>query len=41
MRAEVTDPAGRVVHATREVAVDTTPPEVRARVRALGPRTTR
>ncbi|GAB7042363.1 MULTISPECIES: beta-L-arabinofuranosidase domain-containing protein [Catenuloplanes] len=37
VRAEATDPAGRVVHATREVAVDTTPPSVRARVRALGP----
>ncbi|MFI5937484.1 beta-L-arabinofuranosidase domain-containing protein [Actinoplanes sp. NPDC051494] len=37
LRARATDLAGRVVHATREVAVDTEPPVVRTRVRALGP----
>ncbi len=37
IRGRATDSAGRTVHATREVAVDTRPPSVRAEVRPLGP----
>jgi hypothetical protein len=37
LRGRATDSSGRVVHATREVAVDTRPPSVRAKVRPLGP----
>ncbi|MFC9425618.1 beta-L-arabinofuranosidase domain-containing protein [Streptomyces sp. NPDC056987] len=37
LRGRATDPSGRTVHATREVAVDTRPPSVRAEVRPLGP----
>ncbi|WP_305787155.1 beta-L-arabinofuranosidase domain-containing protein [Symbioplanes lichenis] len=36
LRARATDALGRTVHATREVAVDTAPPVVTARLRDLG-----
>ncbi|MFI5844142.1 beta-L-arabinofuranosidase domain-containing protein [Catenuloplanes sp. NPDC051500] len=39
LRATATDPSGRVVHAAREVAVDTAAPSVRAAVRHLGAHT--